>query len=172
MSVPTITALVESIAARLAGSSTIRQHCEDSWGQPLRVFVDGLGTWEEAELPGESPQAPTPYAIVTASDDSESGKETGEETHTVAVRIVADASQLPSGGWRDGSKPEQALQSGVLRLPGGPAFQQLVALARAVAGADGHGALYRRCRTAYDGMHHYPVQYADQYFDFYSINTF
>ena len=167
----TLSTVKRSVAAALAADSAIETFCQLHWGRSLRVCLDDLGSYEDAEHPADAATPPTPYCIVAEDSDSEQGGERGEDTHTVAVRTVIDAQQDKDGGFADASKPLQGAD-GVWEVGDSSRFHGLMDLVRAAAGRDGHGALYRQCRASWDGVTRYPVQHCDQYFDFYTVNIF
>lgn len=157
--------VTRAIASALATSSAIDTRCRTSWARPLRVCIDSRGEFATDPSGGFCP-----YAIVSPSGDAAGGKETGEDLFEIAIRTVIDASS-DEGVWRDAAKPVQDAD-GVWECGAGHALEELVDLIRGVAGADGHGALFRASRVEWDGHNLFPLQFADLYLTFYRARAF
>lgn len=159
-----IATICSAVASALAADAALAAYCVERYGRAPRVCLGAVGTLPRDGAEGDEPLCP--YLEIAPSEDATGGGEANVESGTVGILVCADASDRPEG-WEDASKPAAA--SGVYAAKWDSDFAGLVALVRATACKDGHGALYKTQRTSYDGVTAYPVSYAAIAAEFYHI---
>ena len=161
-----LAAISARIASALAADSTLAAYCLEHYGRAPRVCLGAVGTLPRDGAEGDEPLCP--YVEVAPSDEATGGGEANVESGTVGILVCADSSDRPEG-WEDASKP--AASGGAYAAKWDPDFAGLVALVRAAACRDGHGALYKSQRTAWDGVTAYPISFAAVSAEFYTIEA-
>lgn len=161
-----ILAIKHSIAKAIYSNAALQAACVARFGQGMAVWCDSVGTNREAEEV-DARSILTPYCVVAVDGESQGGMNQENEAGSIDVEIVIDASQTPSGSV-DASKRVQSAD-GYYKSSSDGALETFAASIRAIAAANGHGAIANGYRTEFDGKLYYPVQYANVYADFIEI---
>ena len=161
-----ILAIKHSIAKAIYSNAALQAACVARFGQGMAVWCDSVGTNREAEEVGAR-SILTPYCVVAVDGESQGGMNQENEAGSIDVEIVIDASQTPAGSV-DASKRVQSAD-GYYKSSSDGALETLAASIRAIAAANGHGAIANGYRTEFDGKLYYPVQYANVDADFIEI---
>lgn len=161
-----ILAIKHSIAKAIYANTALQSACVTLFGQNLTVWCDDVGTNREAESE-DARKVPTPYCVVSVDGETSGGMNQEFESGTIDIEVCIDASQTPTGSI-DASKRE-ASTDGYFKSAANGALETITAAVRAIAAANGHGAISNGYRIDFDGKLYYPLQFANVYADFNEI---